>query len=88
MGSSWSQPKISEILLDDEYALMTNESFNKLAEYSFSMPTGVYVGKMWKCDVNWHRKNGDEPSYFLCWFGFSEKGEKFCSNNYRKILIA
>ena len=79
LGKNWNQPSRDKILIDDQYALMEKFTFDQLADYSFSQPTGVYPGKMWK--------SGRHKKWFLCWFGYSSKGENFCSNNYREIVI-
>lgn len=48
MGAYWDQPKTSEIVVDDKTAKMTKETFDSLMTYNSSIPSGVYVGKMWK----------------------------------------
>lgn len=48
MGKHWKQPKVEDILIDDTTAMMTQTTFNQLAEYSTSLPSGKYAGKMWK----------------------------------------
>lgn len=77
MGRYWSGPKAKDIQIDDTHALMTKRSFNKLLDYSISIPTGVYIGKMWKA----YRKG----VWYLIWFGESEYPDK-CSQNVREIL--
>ena len=52
LSKCWKQPNRSEILLDDDYAVMTKESFGELAEYSCSVPSGQYSGKMWRSSYN------------------------------------
>lgn len=47
-GRGWSQPDRSEITVEHVNATMPAETFDKLADYSFSRPTGLYPGKMWK----------------------------------------
>lgn len=37
------------VLRDDHTALVTPAQFKALLEYSFSLPTGKYIGKVWKC---------------------------------------
>lgn len=66
-GKYWEQPKREEILVDEKYALMTEETLDKLKEYSCSIPSGVYLGKMWKAKVKggwylsiYNRVVGDE----------------------------
>ena len=48
-GAYWRQPPREQILIDNEFAVMTEAAFEQLAEYSRSEPSGVYAGKMWKC---------------------------------------
>ena len=81
LGQHWDQPKADDVLVDDTHAVMTEHSLSLLSEYSHSMPSGVYHGKMWKC------ANHKEPGcWWLVWYGFDED-PGFCSNNYREILI-
>lgn len=47
-GWHWTQPGRAQITMDDETAYMTQATWNRLADYSRSNPTGVYDGKMWK----------------------------------------
>jgi len=58
MGSHWQQPSRSEVLIDGECAVMTRKAFNQLHDYSHSMPSGVYDGKMWKAQFRgqWYLK--------------------------------
>jgi len=79
MGRHWRQPDVTKFVIDDKEALMTKADFNALSDYSCSMPTGVYVGKAWKCQ----RRDG----WYLAWYGFSDKGPDYCSNNFRKITV-
>ncbi len=81
MGRNWDQPRVDDIALDDRYALMSKYSFNQLAEYSWSTPTGVYPGKMWKA----YDPNCGE--WYLCWFGIVPENLKVCSNNSRAIIV-
>ena len=78
-GSHWVQPKAEEILLTDADAVMPVHAFNLLREYSTSMPTGVYPGKMWRAFIG-----GD---WFLRWYGEVPGNPDVCSNNQRRIQI-
>ncbi len=89
MGQHWDQPPTSAIELDDEHALMTEATFEKLPDYSGTFPSGVYPGKMWrrydglydpKCTINQRR-------WLLMWFGNSDL-PNMISNHHREILIA
>lgn len=78
MGRYWDQPPRDEMLVDDTHAVMNVKTYKMLAEYSLSMPSGVYDGKMWRrCEPE-----GD----FLMWYGPSEKPGS-CSINGRLILL-
>ena len=77
LGKYWKQPEVEQIELDNNHALMSKKTFNKLQEYSCSQPTGVYEGKMWKSKTI--------DGWVLRWF--SENYDKdYCSNNSRMIL--
>lgn len=87
----WGQPDREQIKVDEKTATMSVSTFNELAEYSCTMPTGVDPGKMWKRHDGAHDEEfiagGGTPTWYLCWYGLSEKGPEFCSNNYRKIVL-
>lgn len=90
LGKSWLQPDRSEIVLDETHALMSLETFERLAEYSATKPTGVYEGKMWRrhdgaFDVEF-RARGGKPEWLLCWYGKCDNPDHV-SNNYRKIIL-
>ena len=74
LSRHWRQPNRDEILIDDTHAVMSAATWEKLARYDTSTPSGVYEGKMW-------RRRG-----MLCWFGFSDVPNS-CSNNARVALI-
>jgi hypothetical protein len=91
LGLHWKQPPREEITIDDLHALMSQRAFDRLAEYSTSVPSGVYVGKMWKRhDGAFDRAflaQGGKPTWLLCWYGPSARGQEFCSVHTREILI-
>ncbi len=91
LGSGWTQPDRSRILIDNEYAMMSTADFYQLAEYSCSNPSGVYEGKMWKrhngsFDSDFIGRGG-KPTWLLVWYGRSDHPDK-CSVNSRKILLS
>ena len=59
-GQYWGQPSAREILVDEAIALMTLETYRKLGRYDWSIPSGVYVGKMWA--------RSNDLGCFLCWY--------------------
>ena len=78
--TGWSQPLTEEIAIDATHAVMTKKTFDQLKDYSYSVPTGVWVGKLWK-------RQGDDTTWWLCWFNLSEK-PGICRCRSREILIA
>lgn len=44
-GMLWKQPHRRYIEIDEEYALMTKQTFEGLREYSVTIPSGEYEGK-------------------------------------------
>jgi len=77
LGKHWDQPDKKNILLDDTHALMDKRTFDGLLEYSSSIPSGVYAGKMWKCKYI--------DGWGLRWF--DDCNETSCRNNQRIILL-
>lgn len=47
LGKHWQQPHRRFIELDDTHALMSEQTFKGLKEYSTSIPTGRYEGLVW-----------------------------------------
>lgn len=84
---SWDQPSRHAILTDDKHALMTQGVFDRLSEYSATMPSGVYPGKMWKRHDGSHDPNrrGQPHPWLLGWYGIVDENK--CSINFREILI-
>ena len=65
LGKYWDQPELTEITFQDNRVLMTKESISKLQEYTFTIPSGKYLGKMWK-------KINPDGGWLLCWYGKHE----------------
>ena len=76
LGKHWNQPSASSIEIDSKSATMNQSTFDKLADYSCSFPSGVYEGKMWK------RK--EKGVWYLLWYGYVDGIS--CSNNTRIIF--
>jgi hypothetical protein len=79
LGEYWDQPNRDDILIDDEWALMTQDTLGRLMEYSMSYPTGVYDGKMWKFRTF-------SGVWYLRWYGPSDQPGKYSINS-RKVLL-
>jgi hypothetical protein len=75
----WEQPNREGILVDDSVAVMSEKDFVRLKDYSWSMPSGAYVGKMWKAKT----KAG---KWFLCWYD-EDREPGFLSTPLREILL-
>ena len=88
MGRNWDQPDRKLIEVDGKHALMDRTSFEQLKEYSSTIPTGVYPGKMWK------RHDGEfdprcrpqDCRWLLCWYGPVQDDR--CGINFREIILA
>ena len=81
LSEHWDQPKNAEIEIDETHVLMSEESFEQLHEYSMSIPTGVYAGKMWKAH---NRFNGE---WYLRWYEDGPLGSGTCRIKSRIILM-
>jgi hypothetical protein len=79
MGVHWDQPSAVDISISDDCAAMDEDTLRDLPDYTYTLPTGAYAGKMWRRFV-------DGKGWCLVWYGYSEKGPNFCSINCRKIL--
>lgn len=78
LGNYWDQPNRNDIEIDEEIALMSVESLNKLKEYNTSIPSGVYEGKMWKT------KHKNE--YYLRWYDKIQEDHMLIETRKIKIL--
>jgi hypothetical protein len=76
LSSAWLQPEKENILIDANFALMTNKDFKELAEYSTSIPSAVYPGKMWKAKAD---------HWLLRWYDEEINGR--CVIESREIII-
>lgn len=79
LGKHWQQPLSDLISIYEKVAIMDKNVFGALSEYSTSLPSGVYVGKMWK-------RRGEPGVWYLCWYGHHPAPDT-CSVNYREIQI-
>lgn len=80
LGFYWKQPNREDVLTDDTYAVMSENDFKCLPDYSYSQPSGVYNGKMWK------HKNRD-GTWSLHWYTPSLE-VNMCKTEIREILVA
>jgi hypothetical protein len=78
LGRHWQQPLRDRVLVDETHALLEKQDFEQLLDYSRSRPTGVYVGKMWRCFFR--------EGWFLCWYGAGDKPGT-CRAHFRQLLV-
>lgn len=79
LSRAWDQPSTDKILIDDEHAVMDQQTMIQLKQYYPTIPSGVYAGKMWRAQTEHH---GD----FLMWYSDSDNPDKCCINS-RQILL-
>jgi hypothetical protein len=80
LGKYWSQPKDIRLApMDDEHVVLSLSQYKALAEYSSTIPTGVYPGKVWR--------RSQKDVELLVWYG-PETPDHKCPILYRKILLA
>lgn len=77
-GKSFKQPHRRFIEMDDKSALMSEQTFKALKEYSTYFPSGQYAGKMWKANVR--------GKWYLRWYSNADRSE-FIDVNNREILV-
>lgn len=88
MSRYWDQPNRNEITIDATHALMSRKTFDLLHEYSRSIPTGAYEGKMWKAELYKDVGSGIQTlKWFLRWYGFYPADPTQVSINQREIII-
>jgi hypothetical protein len=89
LGKHWTQPSTESMVIDDTHAIMPDSVFKALCEYSGSLPSGVYPGKMWKRNdgVFDLRCKPEDRKWLLVWYGITTDLTK-CSVNHREILFA
>lgn len=74
---------------------MTQWQLDSLPEYSTSTPTGVYIGKIWKMNINCENRNGyrvpiNPPKWLICTFEEEPDQVKYpgyCKNGYYVPII-
>lgn len=86
MGRYWEQPATDKILVDGEVALMERSTFEQLSEYSASIPTGVYPGKMWRRNDGIYDAQATKTVWMLGWFGECPDPNR-CSVNFLPIIF-
>lgn len=81
IGRNWEQPHRRYIEVDSTHALMSEQTFKGLMEYSSSLPSGKYYGKMW-------RRCAGRDRWYLGWYCEDSKGDPlYIGIEWREILI-
>lgn len=78
-GKYWNQPHRRYIEMDDTHALMSEQTFKELCDYSGSLPTGAYEGKMWRSKIR--------DRWFLCWYDIDADDNRYLIVKSREILV-
>lgn len=84
LGKGWNQPNPRDIEIDNDNALMSTETFHKLLDYSHSIPSAAYEGKMWRGE--YYENNKPTGKFYLRWYGLSDKPGMITGNT-RDIII-
>lgn len=52
--ATWAkeQPNANDFLFTQDIVYMFKDDFLRLKEYSYTHPSALYAGKMWKCRIN------------------------------------
>lgn len=72
--------------LTEKVAYVTQEEFNRLDEYSTSVPTGKTIGKIWKRREPW-RAQGKEARWFLGEYVTLPNETKFIGIRWRDLVV-
>lgn len=86
LSAHWPQPPADQIAMYDDMAIMDRATLALLSDYSLSIPTGVYEGKMWRSRQGHGTPEGPSGPWQLCWYGSSDDPDK-CSINTRPIRL-
>lgn len=78
LGKCWDQPPVEDIWFLDDLAVMAPRTFDDLADYSRSLPSGVYDGKMWRSQFG--------KDWYLKWFAPAKLPNE-CQVMYRRIAV-
>ncbi|QDH83961.1 hypothetical protein Axy10_024 [Achromobacter phage vB_AxyP_19-32_Axy10] len=67
-------------VISDTHCMLPKEDFDRLSEYSATMPTGVWPGKVWKAEVG--------GVWYIRWYGIVPGDDRVCSNNQRIAVVS
>lgn len=79
LGRYWVQPPRADIMVNSSHALMSSRTLAALANYSATIPSGVYEGKMWRA-----QRDG---AWWLRWYDVGATPDT-CRVETRKVVLA
>ncbi len=95
-----TQPDHTKWTITDTTAFIPKQDFLELPEYSCSMPSGVYPGKIWKCDINAYSVFSEKaitdiiseeipkgPKWVLRWYDWFSNRTEICGIHQRDIIV-
>lgn len=91
LGRHWDQPDPKRIVFDRHgRALMSRRDFEALHNYSTTLPSGVYEGKMWRRQAMtkgeyWNRVPATPERWFVCWYDATPGDPATCTVHSREI---
>lgn len=73
LGKGWTQPDREQIDFSEGAAKLSRAAFEKLLDYSYSIPSALYPGKMWKSYhfgvklwfLSWVERETETPGDFV-----------------------
>ena len=77
LENDWRQPPLDQIQIQDECAIMTWQTLQRVQNYSLSPPS-AYAGKVWRSTSD------GGTTWTLWWYGF---GDEFHSNTVNTMPI-
>ena len=80
------QPSRAYVIVDGPYAMVDEYWFKRLPEYSASIPTGVWFGKMWKARWGDPDGMGKYGGWYLRWYG-PHKNPKLAAIEQRHLVV-
>ena len=95
LGKHWEQPPLRDVWFFGGLAIMTEKTLEELPEYSSTLPSGVYDGKMWRANVTPPaapgcalppREKPRKEEWILRWFAPSDEPNK-CAVKWADIVL-
>lgn len=88
----WNPERYPDTVVTDEKgpngyptALIYRDDFQRLQEYSCTVPTGVYVGKRWKCNLNVYAPA--EPNWIMGAYETAAHDPSMCALRWYDVML-